>query len=321
VFVAAGTSTPVVQTRIDATAIDIDGYAAFGGNLNEYDELSMGPESYIDYNLLNGQLTITQPAGWMRAVNNGTTEYGGINTGATSVMVTTTNWNVSAFDDRTGVINRSTGSVQPRQKSLYFNDFTYPNSALAFATLPASDLLSFKGTVQGNISLNWQLNNPKYNKQISLEKSYDGKNFTGLKDFYVAKDAELSTESFSYSDGLQASQNSYYRLKLTNLNGKIEFSNVLVFTNKTGGKKSSFDIFPSVIKSNATISVTSEKSGTAQLIVVDRNGQVVINKQLQTNEGMNVYNLNLAQNLPDGLYVATVKDNGKTSSQKIIIQK
>jgi hypothetical protein len=153
-FVTAGTSTAMVQSEIPASAIDIDGNnSLWGGPLNEYDGISMGASSYVDYNMLGGQLGITYSAGWVQALNTGGSEYGGISTSATSVIITTVNANTSSFDYRTGVNNQSNISTLYRQKSLYFKKFTYPNSVLSLPAILSPTIIQPDNTRQSTAEL------------------------------------------------------------------------------------------------------------------------------------------------------------------------
>lgn len=231
-FVTAGTSTALVQSEIAATAIDIDGNnSLWGGPLNEYDGISMGASSYVDYNMLGGQLGITYSAGWVQALNTGGSEYGGISISATSVMMTTVNANTSSFDYRTGVNNQSNISTLYRQKSLYFRKFTYPNSVLS---LPA-----------------------------------------------VAS-------SFAMKAG-----------------------------NETGGVA---ELFPSVIRSHATLCITASTNSMVILRLLNNNGTEVMYKRWTANKGKNRFDFTIDRYLPAGVYVATINNNGKVNSVPIIIQ-
>lgn len=153
-FVTAGTSTAMVQSEIPASAIDIDGNnSLWGGPLNEYDGVSLGASSYVDYNMLGSQLSITYSAGWVQALNTGGSEYGGINLSGTSVMITTVNASASSFDYRTGVNNQSNISTLYRQKSLYFQKFTYPNSVLSLPAIASSNIIQPDNQTGGETEL------------------------------------------------------------------------------------------------------------------------------------------------------------------------
>jgi len=128
VFVTAGTATPVVQTEIPVTPIDVDGK---NNNVFEFDDIYRYSGSYVDYNTLGGELSLTYPsANWVEGKNTAGIDYGGVDTTAKQVMFTVVNASTSTLIVRTGADNKSNSSQQ-RLRSLYFKKFTYPNSILA----------------------------------------------------------------------------------------------------------------------------------------------------------------------------------------------
>lgn len=134
-FVAAGTTTPQVQTEIPVTPIDVDGK---NGNIFEFDEIYRSSASYVDYNMVGNELNITYPsANWVDGENKAGIDYAGIDTAAKQVMFTVVNAGISTLVVRTGADNQS-GSSQQRLRSLYFQKFTYPSSILSMDAVPTS---------------------------------------------------------------------------------------------------------------------------------------------------------------------------------------
>lgn len=131
-FVTSGTSTPVVQTEIPITPIDVDGEA---GKVYEFDEIFQYSGSYVDYNMLGNEVQISYPAAnLVTGINTGGITYDGVDTTAKEVMFSVVNANISSLVIRVGADNVSNQSQQ-RLRSVYFQKFTYPNSVLAIAVL------------------------------------------------------------------------------------------------------------------------------------------------------------------------------------------
>jgi len=309
-FVVTATSTPMLQTEIPATAIDIDGNASlWGGALNEYDQISMGASSYIDYNLLGGQLSVATPAGWMTASNTGGVEYGGISTSTTAVMVTTVNAGATFFNYRTGVNNQSNIDNLPRQKSLYFQKFTYPNSVLA-----ANDVLLFKGIAKKDqVDLAWQLSNSTGRQSVVLERSTDGTHFTPARSFAVKEQTGVD----SWSDPV-TSADIFYRLKITYLAGATAYSHVLPFRNLLQVKTPALDIYPTLIRSSAIVSFMSSESGHGTFYIINQRGETVMHKLLQATPGKNVFSITLSNSLPAGIYMAVLYTDGLVYSKRVV---
>ena len=135
VFVTAGTSTPVMQTEVPITPIDVDGQV---NKVYEFDDIYRYTGSYVDYNMLGGELQVSYPtASLVEGMNIAGVDYGGVDTTAKQVMFTVVNASISTLVVRTGADNKSNSSQQ-RLRSLYFQKFIYPNSILALAPLPSS---------------------------------------------------------------------------------------------------------------------------------------------------------------------------------------
>jgi hypothetical protein len=316
-FVAAGTNTPMTMGEIPATAIDIDGNnGLWGGPLNEFDAISTGASSYVDYNMLGGQLTVSYTAGWVQALNTGGAEYGGINISATSVMMTTVNAGTTAFDYRTGVNNQSNISTLNRQKSLYFRKFTYPNSVLS---QPA--VVSFNATHYNNETIvSCTLYNTANAKQVTIEKSLNGKTFTVLKSYSVSNEMPDPERHIHYTDASPSiSQQVYYRLQVTGVSGELVYSKLLLLnSNMQPGHVA--NIFPSIIHSDATLLVTAEKNSLVSLRVLNLNGSEVLHKVWIAGEGRNSFSFTVDNHLPAGIYIARMYANGSVKSKKIVIQ-
>ena len=144
VFVTAGTSTPVVQTEIPITPIDVDGK---NSNVFEFDDVYRYSGNYVDFNMLGGEMNITYPsANWVEGMNSAGIDYGGVDTTAKQVMFTVVNSNTNTLLVRAGADNKSNSSQQ-RLRSFYFQKFKYPNSVLTQTAVP-----SFRGNNNSLVS-------------------------------------------------------------------------------------------------------------------------------------------------------------------------
>ncbi|MEO8582228.1 MAG: hypothetical protein ABI415_00455 [Flavitalea sp.] len=131
-FVTAGTLTPLIQSSVSVTGIDIDGvnnYDSANHDLHEFDAIDVN-SSVVGFSTLGGELSIGQSGTWFTATNIGGVDYGGRDTAAKAVMFTVEGTNISSLNFRTG-INNQTNNSATRLASIYFRRFVYPNSTLA----------------------------------------------------------------------------------------------------------------------------------------------------------------------------------------------
>lgn len=143
-FVTAGTTTPVIQTEVPITPIDVDGEL---NKVYEFDEIFLSSSGYVDYNLLGNALQLNYlSTNLVQGINTAGITYNGIDTSARQVMFSVVNANISSVILRVGANNTSSQS-QDRLRSIYFQKFIYPNSVLNMpVTTPARNNNSITNT-------------------------------------------------------------------------------------------------------------------------------------------------------------------------------
>jgi hypothetical protein len=315
-FLVAGTSTPYTALEVPVSCIDVDGSAdndGLGNPLYEYDEVDLGG-GYVDFSTVGGELTIQQSGSKFKGKNMWGVEYPGRDTAAKAVMFTVVNVNVSSFEVKVGVDNQSDASTY-RLRSVYFKKFIYP-----FSVLSSSQLFSFKGSNRlGKINLDWSLTASNSVDEIELQKSYTGRDFSPIATFLNQVERQ-SAARYSYAD-LQTTPVVYYRLKLTNLSGKTEYSNILSF--KTGSAEAAGDmkVYPTVVTGGQfSAAVTAHSKQESTLQIIDFSGRIVHQKKISLEQGANTFLINDFNNSLKGNYVVIIKTDNQTQSGKIIIQ-
>jgi len=81
---------------------------------------------------------------------------------------------------------------------------------------------------------------------------------------------------------------------------------------------SSFEIFPNPAKETTSILVNSAKAFDSQIALYNSIGEIVYKKQISITEGKNKIEITL-ENLPAGVYFASIKTAESTVSKKLII--
>jgi hypothetical protein len=96
-----------------------------------------------------------------------------------------------------------------------------------------SAISSFEGTEQEEkIRLQWTLTETNNASSVLVEKSYTGENFQYVVDFWVNLDGD-KTKNFRYADAKKNNKQVYYRLKITDANGNVQYSSTLSFGQKS----------------------------------------------------------------------------------------
>lgn len=135
------------------------------------------------------------------------------------------------YDYLSGTTRTATGAaeniiLQPGEYYVYLNR----NADSLLKVLPLK-LISFKGERNTNkISLSWITTNEVNVKQFIVERSFDGVKFENVG-AVVAKNSFGTQLSYTYTDIDQLAMRSvkeiYYRLKMTDIDGKYSYSNII----------------------------------------------------------------------------------------------
>jgi hypothetical protein len=177
-----------------------------------------------------------------------------------------------------------------------------------YAYLPV-ELLSFTGEVQADqVKLNWTTTNEINNAYFTAEHSNNGTNFTSIS---TIGGAGNSTQTLNYTTMHYnpTSGKSYYRLKQTDYDGKISYSEQIALTFKTSENVIS-SIYPNPFSNTTTVS-TSRNLKDATLMVYSSFNIV---KRIEHIYGQSV--TLPRDNLSAGIYWIRIIENGKVLGTK-----
>jgi hypothetical protein len=218
-----------------------------------------------------------------------------------------------------GVIPDITG-LQANTNYLIFIEAIENTKATFALTFGGSALpikfTSFTGRVDSRFNqLNWTANFIDAVKEIVIERSTDGTLFSTIGDISGEMVQQKQGEFKDYKPLLK----SYYRLKVINLNGTIEYSNT-VFLKRND--KTFVTITPNPATSFVEIQITNDKIERYQLRLMNINGQTVYSTAIQTNNaGTTSTKINTAA-LPKGAYQLVMYNasNNVHHTQTVIVQ-
>jgi hypothetical protein len=109
-------------------------------------------------------------------------------------------------------------------------------------------------------------------------------------------------------------------LKVTNMSGKISYSQVIYFKDDNTTTNKELNIYPNVIQSGASVQVNSDAAMKSNVQVVDYSGRVVYKTDVNLSKGTNSFYLDVSGKLSKGSYVVVLPVNGTQLSQKIVIR-
>ena len=304
-FVKGGTNIPMVMLEVPATSIDVDGNTSGGDSMLEYDEYLIPSTYQLDYDLVNTDLAFTYNPGRLLGKNRRGLEKASIDTLAKEAMFSVIYPTIVSMTVRIGLDNRQNGSTT-RQRSVYFKRFFFSNSFL-----PVSNLLSFSGNRNPNneVILNWKMNSQHDFINATVERSTDGRAYNAIAQLTV-----VGLPSATYTDINKSTSGSYYRLRMTDKNGKIAYSTILFMKNT--GITGKLEVYPSIVRDNTNISFIAGKTGSSKISVFDLAGRLMIKKDFNTQAGNNIISLTGLSQLSAGQYIVVVAADGRQYTQK-----
>jgi hypothetical protein len=203
-----------------------------------------------------------------------------------------------------------------RQYGSKFGCFSLPAGAPLPVTLTGLSVNYNNSIATIKWSTEQEINLSKY----EILRSIDGINFQPIGTTNSRN--SLSTQNYSYQDNNIPSSATvlYYKLSIVDKDASFKYSNV-VTVKVTSSKPKDFIITPNPASTNAQIRFSAEKAGSAQLLVYDAAGKVVLKQQANVLEGNNSIAINHIIQLSDGMYTVRLVTNNESFSSKLIVWK
>lgn len=215
----------------------------------------------------------------------------------------------------TGTITAGTVSVTLVNS---FSPFTFGSTDLN-SPLPVK-WLSFTGVRSGsNVILNWNTAQELNNRHFEIERMDDGAPFVKIGTKLSWGDNQLP-QHYEYIDQTATEfKRYYYRIRQVDLNGKSDYSNVVVvsYTDEPGQH---WNVFPNPVEEDNAISLQSNKTDYDQVIeLVVRNapGQVILT-QKGTLSQLNDYLNRSSANLRSGVYLIQLNDGSYSEYFRVV---
>ncbi len=207
--------------------------------------------------------------------------------------------------------------------------------ALASTTLPANftgtnvnnalpvKLVKFSGiAVKENVELGWTTVTEINNAGFDVERSVDGEIFEAVR-FVKGAGNSSTMQQYALTDNnafKQAGSNTlYYRLKQSDLDGRITYSEVI--TVSTGEEKiTDVSVYPNPTADQFTISAMVATPGTMDITIMDLQGKVVAHTTKETVKGMNAVTIDPSMLNGSGIYFVKVTIGVETKVLKLMKQ-
>jgi Secretion system C-terminal sorting domain len=182
-------------------------------------------------------------------------------------------------------------------------------SATCDVILPVK-LSSFGAKVNNCIvNLNWEAKNESDLKKYEVESSADGRSFQTIATVGATNTGLDQLYSYQHKNPQQGKI--YYRLKMTDVDGKFEYSKIIAM--KFDCIRSLIFVYPNPVTDILNINITNSQGNETIASLFDHNGKLIYKGKMIS--GTNTIDM---AKFAKGIYLLTLKNNTETQNIKII---
>lgn len=152
------------------------------------------------------------------------------------------------------------------------------------------------------VVLNWVTSFENNNKYFVVERSGTNNQFDSIGSVNSNNSGE-----YRFVDNLSIAGNKLYRIRQVDLDGKFQYSKVLIVQSKEA--KQANKLFPTMAQSSITIQVSMEQKAELIYSITDINGRIFKQIKHAVNDGLNQQLIDIA-GLPIGTYYVVATSSG-----------
>lgn len=153
----------------------------------------------------------------------------------------------------------------------------------------------------------WSTSEEMKGDVFDLERSTDGRNFTNIATIPAKGEASI----YTYLDQSPRGGTNYYRLKMSDVSGKYEYSGV-VYAMVNGTGMFTVEAFPNPVSDILTVKAWGTASKNATVTVSDATGKVV--KVVSMKNGIGTVDM---KGMAQGMYLVKYTDDTHSQVMKV----
>ncbi len=180
--------------------------------------------------------------------------------------------------------------------------------------LPVS-LLDFAAAFNGKtVDLKWSTAAETNTKNFSVQRSYDAAHFQTIGTVNAAGNS-VTTKDYGYNDAssLNGSSTIYYRLMITDKDGKSAYSKIASVQINASGNI--LTLYPNPVKDKLNF-VTGNTMSDVQVKITDQSGKVVLVQKI-TSVQQGIQNMIDVSNLAKGVYTFAINYNNRQTNKPV----
>jgi Secretion system C-terminal sorting domain len=168
-----------------------------------------------------------------------------------------------------------------------------------------------------SVELEWNSESESNLADYIIEKSTNGINFSAINT--VAARNSSNSEIYNYTDAVGNANTIYYRIAMTELDGKITFSRIVKVVST--GKGTQLQVYPNPVRGGVVNFITPELAkGVYSVEVFNSTAQVVYKVRYNHTGGALSQSIQLPESLKPGIYSIHIKDGQVKYQHNFLIQ-
>jgi hypothetical protein len=168
--------------------------------------------------------------------------------------------------------------------------------------LPVS-LLNFTAQKNNRVNkISWSTSQEINTNSFTVEHSIDGINFIAIG-LVAANGNSTNQLNYSFTDQTPAKGQNYYRLLITDIDGKVGYSPIRNVRNEG---TVAISIYPIPVRNNINLLINADDNDKAVVSITDGNGKLMLTKTVTINSGNNKLLLS-SDALPTGTYFVKIQ--------------
>ena len=169
------------------------------------------------------------------------------------------------------------------------------------------------------VNLNWKVANNQSAKYFELERSTDFSHFESVGRIDAVHNQVYASYQLADNIGAIQSKTVYYRIKMVDDNGNVEYSRIVAFA-LSAVKHAEMRITPNPADKMIQISVNSPANTSSRIMIYDMTGKMVRSISVSLQDGANVFTIDDLDRFGKGIYLVKVSLPGAILSQKLLIK-
>ncbi len=219
-------------------------------------------------------------------------------------------------------LTSATNTLTTAKATGYFNDGETEDYEVQVDDFPLSvGMLSFnaKAMNSSTVKLSWISTTEQNLSGYGVERSTDGVNWTSIGFVNAKGNGSSGNTDYTFNDINAVKGKSYYRLKISDIGGIFQYSEIRNVTIKD--LAAGVSIMPNPAKTSATVTITSEENTDAVIIFHDMQGRKLRTEKHRLFTGENSIALNNLDQMPNGTYIVQIITGRQTINRKLVIGK